>query len=359
MSECHFSDINVLTVTHHFYAEVIVIATIRDVAKLANVSVATVSRYLNQNGYISKDAEDRIKDAVGKLNYSPNTMARGLAGYKTNTIALIVSEISNPFFSALAKAVEDTATKLGYTTLLANSDRNSLKEIRYIEALKKRHVDGIIFATQMLATNEINELLGAKIPIVSIDRASSEQAVHNISMLQVNHYKGAVMAVEHLLSVGCKNIAHISGPGIVIPAKDRLQGYIDTLTRYGRFTPSYIVEGDFTMESGFKLTQDLLARHPEIDGIFATIDLMAIGSLKALLRAGRKVPDDVALIGFDGIEMTGLTEPEISTIAQPIYEMGEQAVYQLIHQIEDKSSPIQLKQLDVKLLARSSTTGLP
>jgi Transcriptional regulators len=329
--------------------------TIRDVAKLANVSVATVSRYINQKGYISKEAEQRIKESIEELNYSPNVIARGLAGQKTNSIALIVSEISNPYFSMMARAVEDTATKLGYTTLLANSDRNSVKEKRYIEALKKRYVDGIIFATQMHATDEINELLGEDIPMVSIDRSTTERVPDRIPAFQVNHYKGAVLATEHLLSIGCRKIAHISGTTDVIPARDRLNGFIDTLSQSGLYVPEYVVEGNFSIDSGYERTVELLTRYPEIDGIFATIDLIAIGSLKALLRLGKKVPDDVALIGFDGIEMTAMTEPEISTIAQPIYEMGKQAVYQLINQIEQRNLPTQRKPLEVELIQRAST----
>jgi len=328
-------------------------ATIRDVAKLAGVSVATISRVINQKGYVSKDTEDKIKECMLKLNYSPNSVARGLAGKETNTIALIIPDITNPFFSAIASAVENTATKLGYTTFIGNSYSNGLKEMKYIDVLKKRYVDGIIIATQQLGTDEIYELLGSGIPVVSLDRANISE---DISSVYVDHYVGATMAVEHLLSIGCQRIAHISGPKHNVVSIERQRGYTDAMYEADSFNPEYLIEGDFSIESGLRMTEQLMRKHPEIDGIFTSNDLMAVGALKTLLRSGRKVPEDVALIGFDGIDIMGLVEPEISTVAQPIYEMGRQAVYQLVRQMEMKdNSQVQLQNLELQLIQRTTT----
>jgi LacI family transcriptional regulator len=328
-------------------------ATIRDVAKMAGVSVATVSRIINQKGYVSKEAEEKVLECMAKLNYTPNSVARGLAGKETHTIALITPDITNPFFSAIASAVENTATALGYTTFLGNSYGNGVKELRYIDILKKRYVDGIILATQHIGTDQIYELLGSGIPIVSLDRAAGSEGVPSI---QVDHYVGAKMAVEHLLSIGCTRIAHISGPKHIVVSLERQRGCTDALYKANCFHPDYIVEGDFSIESGMRVTEKLLHDHPEIDGIVASNDLMAVGALKALVRSGRRIPHDVALIGFDGIDIMGLVEPEISTVAQPIYEIGKQAVHMLVNQMENKEQEsMQLQNLELKLIQRATT----
>ncbi len=330
-------------------------STIRDVAKLAGVSVATVSRVINQKGYISKDTEKKIKACMAKLQYSPSSVARGLAGKKTDTIALLIPDITNPFFPEIARAVEDTASSYGITTLLGNCDENGVKELRYLDILKKRYVDGIIFAEHGLTWNEIHGILGSGMPIVSLDRAALSEEV---SSVRVNHYQGAVLAVEHLLSIGCRRIAHISGPNHLITSANRNRGYTDTLRNAGCFDPDLVYEGDFSMECGMRVTEQLLKENEGVDGIFTSNDLMAVGALKTLIRSGIKVPEDVALIGFDGISMTQMVEPEISTIAQPIYEIGKQAVFQLIHQIEDRHELPEMtpRVLETKLIQRATTT---
>jgi LacI family transcriptional regulator len=329
------------------------LATIRDVARLAGVSVATVSRVINQNGYVNKETETKVKNSMELLNYRPNSLARALANKKSESIALIVPDITNPFFPELAKAIEDTARNYGYSVILTNSDLNQKKNINYLEVLINRYIDGIICTSNELSEGDINQLQKLGIPIVTLDRAVNSKAV---SSIQVDNYGGGVMAVKHLLSIGCRKIAHISGPFHLNTSLERYRGYVDTLEKMDMFHPSLVVEGDFTIDSGIKSAYTLLEKSPDIDGIFASNDLMAVGVLKSLIRQGKKVPDDIALIGFDGITLCTAIEPEISTIAQPIYTIGQLAVQKLINLIKKQQTNEEpTKKLEVKLLERATT----
>jgi LacI family transcriptional regulator len=267
---------------------------------------------------------------------------------------LIIPDITNPFFPELARAVEDTAKSLGYTLILGNSYSEGEKELQYIEILKNRYVDGIIFASHQLRPGEVNKLVRMNIPIVTLDRAV-DSGLENVPSISVNNYLGAVTGVEHLISIGCKNIAHISGPYHLRTSLERLRGYTDRLKNTLMFHASYVVQGDFSVDRGLQATRQLMDENPEIDGIFAANDLMAIGALKALIRLGKKVPDDVALLGFDGIQMTQFMEPEISTVAQPIYEMGALAVRQLVSLIDKREIGKQVEELQGQLIQRAST----
>jgi len=328
------------------------LATIRDVAKLAGVSVSTVSRVLNQNGYVNKETEQKVVAAISKLNYEPNAMARGLASKKTGTIAIILPDISNPFFPELARAVEDVARTYGYTVFLCNSDDHSDKEKSYIDVLHKKYIDGIIFASNTLTGSEIERMQKQNTPFVVLDRTPDQQSC---SIVRSKNYLGGRLAVEHLLEVGCKKIAHIYGPQYFSTARERLMGYEDCVRGYDWFSPSLMIPGDFSMNGGKKAVEILFQRFSDVDGIFIGNDLMAVGALKVLNQKGIKVPDEMAICGFDGISLSEMIEPEITTIAQPIYEMGALATRILIKKIQGLEQQNQCYELDVKLVPREST----
>lgn len=328
------------------------LATIRDVAKLAGVSVATVSRVLNKNGYVNIETEQKVTNAIKQLQYEPNAVARGLAGKQTGTIALILPDISNPFFPEVARGVEDVAHSHGYTVILCNSDDQGSKERSYIEVLKKKYIDGIIFASSTLEDEDITQMRKSNIPLVLLDRAPNKESC---SVVRVKNYEGAQLAVQHLLEIGCNRIAHIYGPQDMITARQRLSGYEDAVKSFDWFSPSLMVEGNFRIDGGQQAIETLINRHPDIDGLFAGNDLMAVGAVKALTRLGKKVPEDIAVIGFDGIGLTEIVEPELTTIAQPIYEMGRLAATTLIQKITGERIDNQIRELDVKLIVRDST----
>lgn len=327
-------------------------ATIRDVAKLAEVSVSTVSRVLNKNGYVNKETEQKVLQAIELLQYEPNAVARGLAGKKTRTMALILPDITNPFFPELARAVEDVARTYGYTVILCNSDDQGEKEKSYIEVLKKKYIDGIIIASNTISEDDLKRMKVKDMPLVVLDRAPSNLAC---SVVCSKNVEGAKMAVRHLLQAGCKKIGHIYGPQDLITAKERLLGYEGSVKEFDWFTPSLMIPGFFDMDGGKQAVADLLARHPDVDGIFVGNDVMAVGVLKALHRMGIRVPDQIALCGFDGISITRMTEPELSTIAQPIYDMGALATRILIKKIEGLPVEDRIYELDVNLVVRDSS----
>lgn len=332
-------------------------ATIREVALLAKVSVATVSRVINESGYVKQETRAKIIEAMEQLHYAPSTLARGLAGKSMTTVALILPDITNPFFPELARAVEDTCQENGFTVIFANSDNQANKEKSYIEVLKNRNIDGIIFATNTLEKTDVLDLEKRKIPFVVLDRAPTKKSC---SVVRSKNYQGAIMAVKHLLEVGCKKIAHIYGPQEILTAKERLKGYVDAVKTEPWYTQDLLIPGYFHMEGGIQAVELMLQRHGDVDGIFIGNDLMAVGALKALQRKGIRVPEQIAICGFDGIKLTEMTEPELSTVAQPIYELGRLSTQILIQKIT--GLPIlkglhsdKIYELDVTLRIRKSS----
>ncbi|OYD07294.1 LacI family DNA-binding transcriptional regulator [Paludifilum halophilum] len=326
--------------------------TIRDVARQAGVSVATVSRVINGNSYVNKDTESRVREAIQVMDYEPNTVARGLASKKTGTIAVILPDIMNPFFSELARAVEDTARHHKFTVIFCNSDDQAPKEKLYIQVLQQRYIDGMIFASNTLDEEDIQTMRGHGISLVVLDRAPRRG---NCSIIRSKNVEGAKTAVQHLLSLGCRKIAHIAGPEELITAQERKQGYLDTIRHLKGFDPALIVPGHFSISGGIGAAQALLEYHPDVDGIFAGNDLMAAGALKALHRMGVSVPEQVSLCGFDGVAIAEMTEPELTTVAQPIYEMGATAAKRLIGRIRGETEEPSVTELDVQLVERDST----
>ncbi|URN96450.1 MAG: LacI family transcriptional regulator [Candidatus Pristimantibacillus lignocellulolyticus] len=323
-------------------------ASIKDVAKMAGVSVATVSRVLNNKGYVGQDTREKVESSIIELNYKPNEVARSLFKKQSNTIGLIVPDIMNPFFPELARAVEDTAIKLGYNVILCNSDANREKEQAYLDVLQQKYVNGIIVSSNTMTADQIIEI---NIPVVSIDREISK----GLPTIVVENKNGAIAATRFLKSKGCKRIAHIRGTYGIVNAEERCEGYKEVVDQELWFGESYIVNGNYEMQSSIKATLELLSQHPEIDGIFAANDIMAIGAIKAAHQLGIKVPEELSIIGFDGISLSAATIPELTTIVQPIYELGEKATTLLVNLMEQKAVEETFFKFDVELIERNST----
>lgn len=324
------------------------LSTIKDVAKVAGVSVATVSRVLNNNGYVNEDTRKRVEAAIEKLNYKPNAVARSLFKKESKMIGLIVPDITNPFFPQLARAVEDVTNHLGYTLVLCNSDEDILKEQKYIEVLNQKYVDGFIIVTSTLKSEHIKDL---KVPIVALDRPINSDT----PIVSVNNYEGSRLATRYLSDTGCQKIAHVRGPHDVINADERCRGYLDEVRDLNWFHPELIVNGSFNINKTKEVTKELLTLYPDIDGIFAGNDLMAVGVIKAAEELGIRIPDQLSIIGFDGITLCETTSPELTTMAQPIYNIGSTAVRILVDLIENQ--PLEQKNytFSVDLIERQST----
>lgn len=322
-------------------------ATIREVAKLAGVSVATVSRVLNKNGYINERTKEKVEAAIKELDYHPNDVARTLFKGKSKTIALFVPDIMNPFFPELARAVEDTAYKSGYTFILCNTDNNREKEIKYLHTLLQKTIGGVVMVSSSIPLEILNKVT---LPVVALDRE-----IENITSVTVNNRMGAVEAVRHLQETGCQRIAHISGPEDTTSAAERKKGYLDVMEKEDGFSEDYIVAGEYTFDGAYQATRELILKHPEIDGIFAANDLMGVGVLKAAEDLGLHVPEDLSVIGFDGIELGKITSPALTTMGQPIYEIGKRAAEIIIDRMENNRKEMASEHYTAQLIHRQST----
>lgn len=307
-----------------------------------------MSRVLNHKGYVHADTVQRVNNAMKLLNYTPNDIARSLSKKSSKTIALFIPDITNPFFNELALAVEKTMQKYQYTTILCNTNDSPKLERQYIQSLKHKYIDGFIMASNTLSVEEIEQL---QIPMVSVDRISSP-AVPTVSS---QNRKGARLAVEALLNQGCTKIAHFRGPKGLWIADERCQGYLDLVEELPWFTTKLIVDGNFQLKGAVDAANQLFDKYPDIDGVFAGNDLLAIGVLRAMQERGIHVPDQVQIIGYDGIPLTEMVYPELSTVLQPIYEMGELAAQILINKIEQEPLVATHHQLEVKLVQRGTT----
>ncbi|WP_338108286.1 LacI family DNA-binding transcriptional regulator [Bacillus pseudomycoides] len=321
-------------------------STIKDVAKLAGVSVATVSRVLNKNGYVHEDTLKKVERAIELLDYKPSTVARSLYNKKSRLIGLVVPNIVNPFFPEVARAVEDVAHKQGYTVVLCNSDESLEKEKQYIDVLRQNNVDGFIVATN--PQNSMN-YMNLSVPVVAIDRMFNER----IPTVYADNYAGSQEATKLLLEKGCQHIAHIRGPRDVSTANERFEGFIDVITQYGL---SYMIaESTFDPADSERVAMELLEEYPHIDGIVAGNDLIAIGVVKAALQKGISIPDDLQIIGFDGISLTEMMYPALTTVAQPIYEMGRIATELLLEQMEGNQLETEHYRLPIEIIERNTT----
>ena len=326
------------------------LANIRDVAKESGVSVATVSRFLNNKGYISQEAKTAIERAIAVLNYTPNLVARSLSTKQTNLIGLIVPDITNPFFPELARAVEDIALTYDYTIVLCNSDGDIKKEIRYINTLKQKYVAGFIVTTNQL---ELDHYQNLNVPVVALDRMIDR----TIPIVSSDNKEGARLGTEHLLERGCKTIAFMRGPEGLGPADDRYMGYLEAVRN--KDVNSYVIESPFEFEQSEKIAREFLTENKDIDGIFASSDVSAAGALKAAHTLGLRVPEDIQIVGFDGIALGGMLTPGLTTVAQDIYQMGAITTRMLIKLIEGIELAEQEIQVPVELIQRGTTRSEP
>ena len=324
--------------------------TIKEIAELAKVSTATVSKVLNgKDKYISEKTRQRILEIVEKEGYIPNGIAKSLKIKKTRTIGLIIPDVMNPFFAEVARGAEDTAEERGYIVIICNSDNRIDKEERYLNILQEKMVDGIIMtASESMASQTIER---CNIPMVLVDRDIDINKP--IGHITVNNEEGTFMATSHLIKKGCKNIGFISSKIVNKLSKERLEGYKRALKEHG-FTvdEDRIYLENYNVESGYRGASHLLNKG-DIDGICCGNDLIAIGAIRLLKERGIRIPEEVKIIGFDNISISKYIDPPLSTIAQPIYKIGQESVNMLISIIERKRTSLN-KVLHVELVERGS-----
>ena len=323
-------------------------ATIREVAKLAGVSPATVSRVMNGTANVDDEKRDRVLDAIEKTGFQPNQLARALFKNSSGLVGLIVPNIDNPFFSELARIIEEEAFNRGYHIVLCSSGNNTDKEQSNIRMLSQMKADGIILITNGEHTEQM--LQEVDMPVVVVDRHMTDGG--EIAFIESDHYRGGLLATQHLYDCGCKNIVCLRGPQEFASGRLRFKGYKDVCKKY-KLNEMYI-DTEYSYESGLKSAELLLEKYPDVDGIVAANDIVAISTYKVLKSNGKRIPEDIQLVGFDDIRFSSLMTPELSTIRQPVSKMGKLAVDIICNYAEDK--PYEKEYiLDVELIQRETT----
>ena len=312
--------------------------TIKDIARVANVSHTTVSRALNDKSRIRKETKERILSIARGLNYQPNFIARSLVMRRTKTLGLVITTIVNPFYTELAHGIERTAIGLGYNIILCCTHSDLSVEKQYIDMLKSKGVDGIIFTSAHIEDPNIGGLAEEGFPIVLVNRRTYHPVVKGkVDYVGVDNLWGGFLAVEHLIKLGHKRIGVIGGSSESSVGFERLEGGKKALEAYGlEQMENYFLEGDFLKDSGYQGGKRFLKMAEPPTAIFATNDYMALGVYQAILEEGLKIPEEVALIGFNDIEFAAIRGIELTTIGQKKYEMGALSVKTLVEKIEGK-----------------------
>ncbi|SNS54046.1 transcriptional regulator, LacI family [Anaerovirgula multivorans] len=317
--------------------------TIKDIAREANVSIATVSRVINnKNEGMSLETREKILNIMKKHNYVPSSLARSMITKKTNIIGLILPDINNPFFPGIVRGAEDAANSYGYNIILCNTDDNPEKEKTYIEILKEKCVDGMIYTSTLNPIDENLQLFKRhKIPTVFVDRIVESD---DIPFIFTDGKKGMFKIVEYLIQNGHKEIAYIAGEKKSQFNHSRLEGYKSALSKYNiPLNQNLIFMGDYKLSGGKRCMESLLDLKEKFSAVACENDLMAIGALEMLNDRKIKVPREISITGYDNIFLTNVTSPKITTIAQPIYEMGYKAMELLIKIVNKDNDPVDNK----------------
>jgi len=327
--------------------------TIKDVAKLAGVAPITVSRVINASGYVSDETRRRVEAAIEELGYVPNRVARSLRSKQTHTLALILTDITNPFWTTVARGVEDVASADGFNVILCNTDESEVKENSYVRVLLQKQVDGFVLVPANRTSRSVPLIRKQRVPLVILDRTVPA----SVDIVRSDSEGGAYMLTRHLLERGYRHIAMLSGPDEVSTAVDRAVGYRRALTEAGVPVDERIVRyRAFTQEGGYLMTQEVLAVRPRPTALFAANNFIAIGAFRALREVGLQVPEDIALVAFDDLPPTFTMEPFLTVAAQQAYEMGRRATQLLLQRLtEETPGPAQEIVLPTDLVVRRSS----
>ena len=331
--------------------------TIRDVAKLARVAPITASRVINNSGYASKEVRHRVEQAVDQLNYVPNILARSLRSKRTHTLALVLTDISNPFWTTVARGVEDAASEEGYNVIFCDTDESESKQNRYLETLIQKQVDGVLLVPASSKENPIELLLQQKVQVVVLDRRVQNM---NADVVRGDSKGGAYQLVQLLIKLGHRRIAILSGPSGVSTADDRVAGYQCAMQEAGlESEDQLIINGEYSLESGYQMTRNLLAMKSRPTALFAGNNFIAIGALKALHDLGWSVPEEMSVVGFDDLPAAIVVDPFLTVAVQPAYEMGHLATQRLLGRLDGQiSDGVQEIVLPVSIIERRSTKAL-
>jgi LacI family transcriptional regulator len=326
-----------------------------DVAREAGVSAMTVSRVINDKGYVSDETRRRVLSVVERLGYRPSGIARGLATRRTGTIGLVVPDVANPFFADVARGVEEAAYAEGYNVFLCNTDEDPQRELAALGSLEEKQVDGLILCSSRLTEDELHKVVARHTSFVLVNRRLVGVRVHSVLL---DDERGGRLATQHLLRTGRRAVGLVAGPERSQSGLLRAKGYRAALAAAELpYYPDWVRPCVPTVDGGRQATLQLLENHPELTGLFCYNDLVAVGALQAARELGCRVPADLAIVGHDDIPLAALVTPALTTCRVPRYVLGAQAVRLLLEQLDGSAEPSGEIVLPPELVVRSSAPG--
>lgn len=330
--------------------------TIRDVANRAGVSTMTVSRVINNSGYISQETRRRVEAAIAEIGYVPNTLARGLRFKQTKTLALVIADITNSFFTTLSRGVEDTASEQGFNVIFCNTDESERKQADQLTTLVQKRVDGVLLVPARSLAEPVAFLRDQGIPVVVVDRRVPDCQADSV---RCDSVAGARELTRLLLDLGHRQIAALNGPEGVSTALDRVAGCKQALAEAG-LDPALLLacHDEYTQAGGYRMAQRALNYSPRPTAFFAGNNFIAFGAYRAIREAGLRIPEDVALVAFDDLPPSFTVDPFLTVVAQPAYEMGRRATQILLDRLlAGDALPFQEVILPFQIIVRRSSGG--
>lgn len=328
--------------------------SVKDIADMAGVSVATVSRVINQNGRFSKETEDRVNEVIRKTNYQPNQLARGLRTSQSKTIGVLVPDITNEFFARIILEIQNRFFAEDYITLIFNTNEDEKVEQQQLNAFQSQQVSGLVYVS---GNSNVKPLI--KVPTIFIDRkpAFENKEDANYVLIESDNHQGGVLATEELIRKGCRNLACVYFNENLSTHGGRVGGYHEALKTHNLLDSSenlILVDNVSLSESRVKVTE-LLRRKPEIDGIFCTTDTLAIGAMKAAGDVGLKVPEQIKVVGFDDTSISLHSAPSLTTVRQAVEDFGRITTQCMIEMLTGEQPKKKHYQIPVELIVRHST----
>lgn len=332
---------------------------IKDIARIANVSLATVSRTLRTPDLVQQETRQRVLDAVAESGYKPNRMGMNLRTQRTGNIMAIIPDITNPFNAGLIRAIEETASNKGYAVLLGDTQSSAAREKQYVDLVEAGQADGMLyFSGRNPFDINPDKPLSEQIP--TMVNSNEELALDGIDKVLLDNEQAAYEAVQHLLNLGHTHIAAITGPLNTQSAMGRLQGYKKALAEAGiSFDDKLVIEGDYHIDSGVEGTERLLRLKQRPTAIFCFNDDMGIGAINVLQVNDYRVPEDMSVIGFDDILYSTYVRPALTTVAQPVEQIGQLCAEKLIARLQGDNSPVKKTYVPHQLIIRESTGPAP
>ena len=327
-------------------------ATIRDVAKRAGVAPITASRVLSNSGYVSPATRKRVEQAAAELHYVPNMLANSLRSNRTQTLALVLTDITDPFWTTVARGVEDVASQQGFNVIFCNTDESQAKQEQYLSLLLRRRVDGVLLVPASSSGESVRALQNQNVKVVLLDRCVPGVTVDIVRGASTD---GACRLVDHLLALGHRRIAMLAGPEDISASNERVAGYRQALSQAGIAADENLVfHGSFSVESGQEMAMRALALQPRPSAMFAASNFIAVGALRALDAAGIRVPEEMSMVAFDDLPYS--QRPFLTVAAQPAYELGKAAATLLLQRIaEPAAADYQDIVLPTEMIVRAST----